>query len=163
MHFVFVSKGREMMVVVCGCGSVGVLMRFVWRSLGVGMGVLGWVGCVFGGVGERMNEFWTSGIVYMLILAISMSTVPNSIRPKSISRIVVKSISGYITMYCIPHTRVYISCLRIDNLAAISCFPLVDFMFYVWVCLVCDIYLTWTWTLPGYLPIFIFTNSFNFK
>ena len=35
---------------VCVGGSVGVLMGFVWRSLGVGvgMGVLGWGGCVCG-------------------------------------------------------------------------------------------------------------------
>ena len=32
-------------------------------------------GCVFGGVGRWVSEFWTSGIVYMLILTISMSTV----------------------------------------------------------------------------------------
>ena len=32
-------------------GSVGVLMRIVWMSLGVGMGVLGFGRCVFGGVG----------------------------------------------------------------------------------------------------------------
>ena len=41
--------------VVCEGGSVDVLVRFVWRSLGVGMGVLGW-GWVFvswcGWVGE---------------------------------------------------------------------------------------------------------------
>ena len=46
------------MVVYVG-GSVGVLMRFVWRSLGVGMGVLGW-GCVyvFGvWVGRWLSEF----------------------------------------------------------------------------------------------------------
>ena len=60
-----VCEGR---VVVCVGGSVGVLMRFVWRSLGVGMG------CV-GGVGGWVSEFWTSGIVYMLICTLSMSTV----------------------------------------------------------------------------------------
>ena len=31
--------------------------------------------CVFGGVGGWMSEFWTSDIVYMLILTISMSAV----------------------------------------------------------------------------------------
>ena len=32
-------------------------------------------GCVFVGVGGWVSEFWTSGIVYMLILTISMSIV----------------------------------------------------------------------------------------
>ena len=60
-------------------------MRFVWWSLGVGMGVSGWSGCVFGGLGGWVSEFATSGIVCLLILAalvllvsiltISMSTV----------------------------------------------------------------------------------------
>ena len=50
---------------------MGVLVRFVWRSLSVGMCVLGWCGGVCGWVGE----FWTSDIVYMVILTISMSTV----------------------------------------------------------------------------------------
>ena len=31
-----------MVMVVCVTGSVGVLMRSLWRSLGGGMGVLGW-------------------------------------------------------------------------------------------------------------------------
>ena len=40
----------------------------------------GWVcwdgdGCVFGGVGRWVSAFWTSGMIYMLILTISMSTV----------------------------------------------------------------------------------------
>ena len=43
------------------------LMKFVKRSLGVGMGVLGqgWV-CVWEGgwVGGWVSEFWTSDIVY---------------------------------------------------------------------------------------------------
>ena len=53
---------------------VGVLMRFecshwvwgecVWVGVGMKRGVGGWV-----------SEFWTSGIVYMLILTINMSTV----------------------------------------------------------------------------------------
>ena len=34
-----------------------------------------WGECVFGGVGGWVSEFWTRGIVYMLILTISMSTV----------------------------------------------------------------------------------------
>ena len=47
-HFVvLVGEGRVIALVVCVGGSVGVLMRFVWRSLGVGMGVLGGGGCVF--------------------------------------------------------------------------------------------------------------------
>ena len=34
---------------MCVGGSVGVLMRFVWRSLGIRMGVLEWEqGCVCG-------------------------------------------------------------------------------------------------------------------
>ena len=42
-----VGEGVVVVVmVVCGGGSVGVVMGFVWRSLGVGMGVLGWGGCV---------------------------------------------------------------------------------------------------------------------
>ena len=44
------------MVVMVGCegGSVGVLMRFVWRSLGVGWVYLGGVGVCLGcgSVGE---------------------------------------------------------------------------------------------------------------
>ena len=39
-----------MVIVACVGGSVGVLMRFIWRSLGVDMGVC-WGGCVFGGMG----------------------------------------------------------------------------------------------------------------
>ena len=70
-----VSEGRVAVMMVCGGGSVGVLMRFVWRSLGVGRGVLGGGGWVSGGVGGWASEFWTSDIVYMLILTISMSTV----------------------------------------------------------------------------------------
>ena len=56
-------EGRVVMMVACVGGSVGVLMRFVWRSLGVGMGMLGWGGCVFGDVGEKVCEFCTSGVV----------------------------------------------------------------------------------------------------
>ena len=40
-------------------GSVGVLMRFVWRSLGAGMGVLGW-GWV--GVLEKYSSIGDSSI-----------------------------------------------------------------------------------------------------
>ena len=47
-HFVFVSESRVVVMMVCGGGSVGVLMKFVWRSLGVGMRVLGWGWGVFG-------------------------------------------------------------------------------------------------------------------
>ena len=50
-HFVCVGKGRAVVMVLCVGGSVGVLIRFVWRSLGVGRDVLGWGGWVFGGVG----------------------------------------------------------------------------------------------------------------
>ena len=53
-------------MVVCVGGPVGVLMGFKWRLLGVGRGVLGGGGWV-GGSGW-VSEFWTSGIVYMLIL-----------------------------------------------------------------------------------------------
>ena len=62
-------------MVVCVGGSVGVLTRFVWRLLGVGMGVLGWDGCIFGGLDGLVSEFWTRGIVLKLILTISMSIV----------------------------------------------------------------------------------------
>ena len=52
-------------MVVCGGGCVGVLMRFVW------LGVFGWGWvCVWA---CRVSEFWTNGIVYMLTLTISMS------------------------------------------------------------------------------------------
>ena len=64
---VCVGSGRMVVMVVYVGGSVGVLKRFVWRSLGVGMdvfGVLGWV-----------REFLTRGTVYMLMLTISMSLV----------------------------------------------------------------------------------------
>ena len=66
-----VDEGR----VVCVGGSVGVLMRFVWRSLGVGMGVLRWGRVCVWGVDGWVSEFLTSGIVYILILRISMSIV----------------------------------------------------------------------------------------
>ena len=67
-----VGEGRLVVMVVCVGGSVGVLMRFVWRSLGLGRGVLGcvWVCVCWGvggvcvwGVGGWASEFWTSGIV----------------------------------------------------------------------------------------------------
>ena len=77
-HFVYAAEGRVEVVVimvVCVGGCLGILMRFVRRSLGMGMGVLGrrWV-CVWG-VGEWVSEFWTSGIVYMPIHIIRMNTV----------------------------------------------------------------------------------------
>ena len=60
-HFLCAGEGRRVVMVVCRVGSVGVLMRFVWRSLGVGMSLLGWGGpCVFGDVSELVSEFWTS-------------------------------------------------------------------------------------------------------
>ena len=63
-------------MVVCGCESMGVLMRFVWRSLGVGGVCCGGVGvCFVVCVGGWVSAFWTSGIVYMLILTVSTSTV----------------------------------------------------------------------------------------
>ena len=62
-------------MVVCVCWSAGVIMKFVWRSQGVGMGVLGRGGDVFGGVAGWDSEFWISGIVYILTLTRSMSTV----------------------------------------------------------------------------------------
>ena len=46
-----VDEGRVVVMVVCVGGFVGVLMRFVWRSLGVGMGVLGW--CHWCGWGDE--------------------------------------------------------------------------------------------------------------
>ena len=45
-----VGEGRVVVMVVYVGGSVSVLMRFVWRSLGVEMGVLGWGWGVFGDV-----------------------------------------------------------------------------------------------------------------
>ena len=70
-----VGENRVVVMVVCGGGSVGVLI-----SLYGGHWVWGWVcwgggGWVFGSVGGWMSEFWTSDIVYMLILTISMSKV----------------------------------------------------------------------------------------
>ena len=57
------------------CVLVGLLMTFVWRSLGVGMGVLGWSGvCLEVWVGGCMSEFWNTCIVYMLIVTTSKST-----------------------------------------------------------------------------------------
>ena len=41
-YFVCVDEGRVVVMVVCVGWYMGELMRFVWRSLGVGMGVLGW-------------------------------------------------------------------------------------------------------------------------
>ena len=68
-HFVYVGEGRVMMMVGCVSGSVGVLMRFLWRSLGVGMGMLkwGWV-CVWGcgRVGEGVLDKWHSLCYYSL-------------------------------------------------------------------------------------------------
>ena len=47
-YFVCGDEGRVVVMVVCVGWYMGVLMRFVWRSLGVGMGVLeyGWGVCV---------------------------------------------------------------------------------------------------------------------
>ena len=60
----------DMVMVMCGCVNE-VCMAVTWCGEGcVGVGV-----CVFGGVGGWMSEFWTSDIVYMLILTISMSAV----------------------------------------------------------------------------------------
>ena len=42
-----VGEGRVVVMVVC-VGGVGPLMRLVWRSLGVGMCVLGGVGVCLG-------------------------------------------------------------------------------------------------------------------
>ena len=39
---VCVGEGRVVVMVVCVGGSVGVLISFAWRSLGVRVGVLGW-------------------------------------------------------------------------------------------------------------------------
>ena len=43
--YIYMGDNRVVVIVVCVGGSVRVLMRFVWRSLGVGRGVFGW-GCV---------------------------------------------------------------------------------------------------------------------
>ena len=51
---------------------------------GCGVDVVGWSGCVLGGVGGWVSEFWTSGLVYMLILTVKHEySVLNSIWPKS--------------------------------------------------------------------------------
>ena len=43
------GESRVVVMVVYVGGSVGVLVTFVWRSMGVGMGVLGWGWvCVWG-------------------------------------------------------------------------------------------------------------------
>ena len=45
---------------------------------------MGLRGCVLGGVGGWVSEFWTSGLVYMLILTVKHEySVLNSIWPKS--------------------------------------------------------------------------------
>ena len=65
----YVGEGR--VVVVWVGGSVGMLMTFVWRSLDVGrVCKLGWG--VFGGAGGWLSEFWTSDIIYILILTKDM-------------------------------------------------------------------------------------------
>ena len=47
-HFAYVGEGEEVVMVVCVGGSVGVLMRCVWRSLGVRMVLFEWGwGCVW--------------------------------------------------------------------------------------------------------------------
>ena len=80
-HFVW-GEGRVVVMVVFVGGSVGVLMRFVWRSLGVGSVVLGGGGCVFCWC---WCEFWTSGIVHLHVNTHYMHeySVLNSIWPKS--------------------------------------------------------------------------------
>ena len=67
-HFGCEGEAKIVVVVVVYEGeSVGELMRFEWRSLGVG---------VLGGVGVWMGEWvWTSGIFYMVKLTISMNIV----------------------------------------------------------------------------------------
>ena len=57
--------------------SVGVLMRFVWRLLGVGMAVFGWGGCVCLGC-EWVSEFWTSGIAYTVLSLINAPPLINA-------------------------------------------------------------------------------------
>ena len=37
-----VGESRVVVMVLCVGGYVGVFMRFVWRSLGVGRGASGW-------------------------------------------------------------------------------------------------------------------------
>ena len=49
-------------MVKCVGGSLGVLVRLVWKSQGVG-------------VGGFVSEFWTSGTDYLLTLTIIMSRV----------------------------------------------------------------------------------------
>ena len=44
----FVGEGRVVVIVMCGGGSMGVIMGFLRISLGMGMGVLGEVGVCLG-------------------------------------------------------------------------------------------------------------------
>ena len=81
---------------MCGGGSVGVLMRFVWRSLGVQMGVLGGsgVGVWYGWVGEWVLDKWHS--LYANTHYKHEYSVLNSIWPKSgLSEVLEKHSSNY--------------------------------------------------------------------
>ena len=74
-HFVLGGEGGMLMVGVCVSMYVGVLMRFKWQSLGMGWVYWVEVGVCFG-VGRWVSEFWTRGMVHiMLILTLSMSTM----------------------------------------------------------------------------------------
>ena len=59
-----VGEGRVMVMVVCVGWYMGVLMRFVWRSPGVGMGVLGDGACLAVWVAGS-ESFGQVGIAYM--------------------------------------------------------------------------------------------------
>ena len=52
-----VGEDRVVVMVVCVGGSVGVLMRFGWRSLRWGWMCSGGSGCVFWGVGGWLSGF----------------------------------------------------------------------------------------------------------
>ena len=56
-------------------GSVGVLMVFEWKAMGVWMDVLGWGWVCVLGADELISKFWTSCIFYKLILTTSVTIV----------------------------------------------------------------------------------------
>ena len=55
--------------------SVGVLMVFEWKAMGVWRDVLGWGWVCVLGADELISKFWTSCIVYMLIMSQRMTCI----------------------------------------------------------------------------------------